>query len=537
MQLPAVPGAPDVFRGRLASPRLARTQKQLVSSAEASVLLSYMHPETPHDVPCPLETPATCMAPLETWEVVEESNSNDISFDTNTAVLIRADVNAAAGAAASAAAKVGADMDASAGNGASPSGDVDTSAGGGLSVNGSTAAEEAAAKSLDLVKWPATSGVDPALEGVIKAQTIAQIKRWFSHQKTMANRESKNPFMDWLDTFERLHVPRKLPLHKFYMQWEEYAALVKERFNEKWPLAGLETNFALDFCCKCAKELLDDEEEEVRAELAEALDAEHEAAMAEYHGCADAMSNPEAPSKGRMDACRTNLATVAQPFLDGIAKLTGFHVTLLAGAGPPQGSERLHAGRTVPIGGVLGQKFSEWDMMGFKKNVLGQFMRYLLETNEHSATREVPGTGGVTWAAPPLPAAPANGTQMDVDADAAGSSDRDNNGSGRSRGGKSRRAWAKAQERLEVAGRDPIPSGVKKVIARKYVQPEPQSSSTAQPEPRPSSTADAVESYTQVSRRVQADAGDEGLVADAAHKRAAGVYVPAGEAGKWGVYA
>jgi hypothetical protein len=31
-----------------------------------------MHPETPHDVPCPLETPATCMAPLETWEVVEE---------------------------------------------------------------------------------------------------------------------------------------------------------------------------------------------------------------------------------------------------------------------------------------------------------------------------------------------------------------------------------------------------------------------------------------------------------------------------------
>ncbi|KAJ7347135.1 hypothetical protein DFH08DRAFT_961508 [Mycena albidolilacea] len=26
----------------------------------------------PHAVPCPLETPATCMAPLETWEVVEE---------------------------------------------------------------------------------------------------------------------------------------------------------------------------------------------------------------------------------------------------------------------------------------------------------------------------------------------------------------------------------------------------------------------------------------------------------------------------------
>ncbi|KAJ7805528.1 hypothetical protein B0H14DRAFT_2611298 [Mycena olivaceomarginata] len=339
-------------------------------------------------------------------------NGGGAPASDSSGMAVDLDVDAAAGVAASAAVKVGADIDASAGNGASPSGDVDTSAGGGLLVNGSTAAEEAAAKSLDLVKWPATGRVDPALEGIIKVQTIAQIKRWFSHQKTTANRESKNPFVDWLDMFERLHVPRKLPLHKFYMQREEYAALVEEQFNEKWPLAGLETNFALDFCCKCAKELLDGEEEEVHAELADALDVEHEAAMAEYHGRADVM-------------CCTNLVTVVQPFLDGITKLMGFHVTLLAGAGPPQGSERftlttLHAGRTVPIGGVPGQKFSEWDMMGFKKNVLGQFMRYLLETNKHSATREVPGTGGVTWAAPPLPAAPANGTQMGVDTDTVG---------------------------------------------------------------------------------------------------------------------
>jgi hypothetical protein len=44
----------------------------LVSSAEVLSFLPYMHPETPHDVPCPLETLATRMAPLETWEVVEE---------------------------------------------------------------------------------------------------------------------------------------------------------------------------------------------------------------------------------------------------------------------------------------------------------------------------------------------------------------------------------------------------------------------------------------------------------------------------------
>jgi hypothetical protein len=35
-----------------------------------------------------------------------------------------------------------------------------------------------------------------------------------------------------------------------------------------------------------------------------------------------------------------NLAQVVQPFLDGIAKLTGLHVTLLAGTAPPPGSEK-----------------------------------------------------------------------------------------------------------------------------------------------------------------------------------------------------
>jgi hypothetical protein len=74
-----VPGAPDIFRGCLASLHLALTQRQLVSSAEVPILPPYMHPEMPHDVLCPLETPATHMAPLETWEVVEEVKGNTFS--------------------------------------------------------------------------------------------------------------------------------------------------------------------------------------------------------------------------------------------------------------------------------------------------------------------------------------------------------------------------------------------------------------------------------------------------------------------------
>jgi hypothetical protein len=97
-------------------------------------------------------------------------------------------------------------------------------------------------------------------------------------------------------------MPRKLALHKFYMQQDKYAPAVEVRFQEKWPVAGLDQKFALDFRCKCAKDLLDEEEDDVRTELAEALEAEHEAAMTEYYGRAEAMSNPELPSAAKMDA-------------------------------------------------------------------------------------------------------------------------------------------------------------------------------------------------------------------------------------------
>ncbi|KAJ7787469.1 hypothetical protein B0H14DRAFT_3505410 [Mycena olivaceomarginata] len=235
--------------------------------------------------------------------------------------------------------------------------------------------------------FASTGGVNPAFENSIKTDIIAQVKTWFSHKKTTANHLAKNPWVDWLNTYERPHMPRKLQLHKYYMQLEEYAGLVEERFKQKWDTAGLEARFALDFRCKCAKELLDEEDDEVRATIASALDAEHEKALAEYNGRVDAMANPDEPDAAKMEACRQNLATVAQPFLDGVAKLTGLHVTLIAGAGPPPGSERftlttLHAGRTFAFGGVPGKKFSEWDVPGFKKNVLGQFMRFLMETNE-----------------------------------------------------------------------------------------------------------------------------------------------------------
>jgi hypothetical protein len=43
---------------------------------------------------------------------------------------------------------------------------------------------------------------------------------------------------------------------------------------------------------------------------------------------------------------------------------------------------RLHSGYTVDIGPSPGYKFHEWDPDGFKKNVIGHWMKFLAETAE-----------------------------------------------------------------------------------------------------------------------------------------------------------
>ncbi|KAJ7693190.1 hypothetical protein B0H17DRAFT_1330545 [Mycena rosella] len=247
---------------------------------------------------------------------------------------------------------------------------------------------DAPAASASTRPYADTGGVDPKYKITIKVEVTAQVKTWFSHKKTTANRAGKNPFVDWLKGFKH---PPPVPLYKWYMGQEEYGELVDARFNEK---------------CKCARELLAKEDEEAMAELVAKQEVEHQEALASYKARIERVSNPDTPDPEKREAYCLNLAQVAQPFLDGIAKLTGLHVTLLAGEGPPPDSEKyvltsLHSGHTVSIGGVEGQKFHEWDSVGFKRHVMGQFMKFLGETNAHSATWEVPGTGGVAWSGAP----------------------------------------------------------------------------------------------------------------------------------------
>lgn len=129
------------------------------------------------------------------------------------------------------------------------------------------------------------------------------MKGWFSHRKTIANRALRNPFIDWLESAEApAPAPRKLPLNKFYMQHADYVEAVKTRFKRDWAKANMEPKYALDFRCKCARDLLAEEDEATRAKLMAELEAQHEAAMARYAARTEGIATPEEPDAAKREA-------------------------------------------------------------------------------------------------------------------------------------------------------------------------------------------------------------------------------------------
>ncbi|KAJ7671037.1 hypothetical protein B0H17DRAFT_1245297 [Mycena rosella] len=232
------------------------------------------------------------------------------------------------------------------------------------------------------LEWPSTGGINPTFKAAIQLEVTAQVKHWFSHRKTIQTRNNKNPFVEWLEGFQRPGpLPHKLLLQKFCMQQEDYYEGVEERFKDRWASSGLEQKYALDFRCKCMKELLD-AEPEVRAEIVAQRDEEHEETLAEYHRHVQLAGNPETPDASKQEA----------------AAIPGWYLEA-DGAACDAAGGRAANGRTVSIGGVPGQTIQEWDPQGFKTKIMAHFMNYLSETNER----------GAAWGVAPV--APANSAE------------------------------------------------------------------------------------------------------------------------------
>lgn len=79
------------------------------------------------------------------------------------------------------------------------------------------------------------------------------------------------------------------------MAHEDYEEKVDDAFNLEWPTADLPKSHALDFRCKVAKRLFNDEPLEVQMEMESGAKAAHELAVAAHNSglTAKPTENPE----------------------------------------------------------------------------------------------------------------------------------------------------------------------------------------------------------------------------------------------------
>lgn len=115
------------------------------------------------------------------------------------------------------------------------------------------------------------------------------MKGWYSYRKTVQSRQA-NPFDDYPHQLkDRGPAPKRLPIHKYYMQQDAYkencAKVVRERWNKDDDGDAL-----LAFRCEIASELFSQEPPEVQDGLKKRQLEEHAAARAKWEALGEIAS-------------------------------------------------------------------------------------------------------------------------------------------------------------------------------------------------------------------------------------------------------
>ncbi|KAK7457772.1 hypothetical protein VKT23_010111 [Stygiomarasmius scandens] len=186
------------------------------------------------------------------------------------------------------------------------------------------------------------------------------------------------------------HAPHRIPLYKFYMTHPDFEDECHRVFLERWSSRGLDQKFRLHFQCQVAEELFNQESEEVKARI-EMEAAEHlEEKLSTYKQLmsGEKLTFESLNEFGEMskEICRQNLVKFLQPLLDTLRLLTDLSFFLVAGAPPTPGAAKDEfTVLTVSSGSTVGpdpKKFEEFNRDDFTKNVIGQFLVFLLKTAE-----------------------------------------------------------------------------------------------------------------------------------------------------------
>lgn len=77
-------------------------------------------------------------------------------------------------------------------------------------------------------------------------------------------------------------APRLTPAYKFYMAHVDHETKVNDAFEVEWSVADLPKSHALDFRCKLAKRLFNEEPLEIQMTMEQGAKAAHETALAAH---------------------------------------------------------------------------------------------------------------------------------------------------------------------------------------------------------------------------------------------------------------
>ncbi|KAK7030586.1 hypothetical protein R3P38DRAFT_2774908 [Favolaschia claudopus] len=221
----------------------------------------------------------------------------------------------------------------------------------------------------------------------IQDETQTKIKRWLSYARRAKG--GANPFSRWLAQLRRVEdrAPKRLATYQAYMQDEENNTRINELFEERYP-DEVGKKGTIKFRGRIARELLEEEDEEIKEEYRQKVEEEFEEAMAEFKAGGAADTPAEAEEELRFEA-RERLAVTVQPLLDAIRAITGCQVLMIAGTVVDGKFDIRTMHAKAP--GTPGLDFTQWDTVGYKKGVMDQWMRYL-----HAASQETEATGPKT---------------------------------------------------------------------------------------------------------------------------------------------
>ncbi|KAK7000632.1 hypothetical protein R3P38DRAFT_2797323 [Favolaschia claudopus] len=247
-----------------------------------------------------------------------------------------------------------------------------------------------------------------AEEKVAKDDFKKKAKAYFNHRRGAMGL----PKNIWHGFIKQLRVPdhpppRRVSDHQHYMHIKEFKTGVDDEYNKRHPNG--DPRFMLAFKCDIAKELLEQEPDDVQKRMRAEAEEKHEKALEAYRKAA--AGAPPVNEEDRQLA-RARLPEVITPLLSAIATFTGCNVTLLAAnvETEPKLDVKvigLNVGKTA---GEQGKTLPEYDPPRYA-SMLESFSRFTYQTYASTLEKNPadPSSSAASSSAPPLNHSAADG--------------------------------------------------------------------------------------------------------------------------------